>query len=1227
MPGFYNCFLHPAHTTSGQAEQSLDDTCPECGRPYGFPLVSAPIDIGDYRITGSLDRGFYGVTYCAERGALRRRWVLKVVPKAVYAFFQKDFAEECRVHHEVSAGTQHLVDIVDAFDQDVDFDGTTVACHVAVLEFVEGVPLSEYLAQPEAIPASEIAQIAVDLFRLLAELERKRRYHNDLHDRNIMIQRLGPSEGRAGELAERVRVVAVDLGSIADQSASNSDVRRLGDLGSIVEHLLASRDLLLSRPDALSDLDYRLAVLLDEVAHSLQTKRAFQRPPDYASLIDQVRQGYQSITSPWVRPPALARFNEAYNAQGLHPWYVPRLLVDPDGAWEATASGKDPLVITGMRGCGKTMLLRALQFHARAWKHVGAAVEAGSSQADHLLIRLREDGYVGLYVSCTRLLDTVDGDDGPHEPYARLYIAYAREALRAVRHLREVLPDQVAPLYWSALADVVTGHLRGSDELRGAASAVALEHMLTRQLAALERGDSGHELTASPAVAFPALAEALLACAPMWSAASVLFLLDDVSTRHIAESSVADLLSTLLFTSPHCGFKFTTEAQTLETLLRSPGLIEKARPGRDYESLDLSGMVSRQMNQRGADFIESILTRRAAEFANHPDCSPSVLLGSESLEDIARAIASGKETSRTRKGVYHGMRALVAICVGDIGDVISIYDSMVSSIRSMETPIPAEVQSSCFQDYCSKRLYHLNRRGSRLKDFALSFAAASHELLMRSAADLARAEAGEIDLKRRRLRQYSQLYVRLTTGDTEWQFRVLRELMDAGVFVLEGGSDTPRTKTRDSNPIQQFILSYRKLYGLSSFIGLADADRFELSGADLEAWLNNPADGKDILTRGLGGVSTAKETATPSEAIAPKQLGLPATKPCTTTRQQGAPVDSVGWIDRRIPIVRAVSLGTDEPDEVHTLVVGLGFEERTLESARRLSGIYRPSRALAIRYDEAGFSDEIAATLVAAGARVVECHHSDGSEVECDESALTLVDATGLSKPLIFNHVRSALINHGRVLVALTDAKQYYPTNEAIENVLEHAGPDDYSVLEATASLWSGESTPYAFDPLMTSSGDPTRPRLLCAAASAKHERLLSLLEGRQYDSTSIAVPDGDSPRDRIARLAADVATKGLDAAVVEAVGSEDVKGHIQFIASQYARFYDGLGFDVELALTGSKGHGVACAVASVVLKFAQCWYVRPEIFLTERFTNGVGATRVYDISLPPSSGIDAKEI
>ena len=214
--------------------------------------------------------------------------------------------------------------------------------------------------------------------------------------------------------------------------------------------------------------------------------------------------------------------------------------------------------------------------------------------------------------------------------------------------------------------------------------------------------------------------------------------------------------------------------------------------------------------------------------ASHPsNLKPSDLLGDVPLEQIAREIASEKSTSKARKSVYRGLTCLTNVCVGDIGDIIKLYEEILRRYNPpKELPIPQNIQTECFRLLSSRRLYELNRRNVLFKDHALGFAQASHELLVRSYRK--GVDNGTIV---QRLRQYSSIYVRVTADEESRrseQIDRLRELIDSSVFVFAGGA--PRTKTKDSNPIQQFILSFRKIYGISSFIGLADRDRFELFG-------------------------------------------------------------------------------------------------------------------------------------------------------------------------------------------------------------------------------------------------------------------------------------------------------------------------------------------------------------------------------------------------------------
>lgn len=66
--GKYCCFSCPQDDFG---IKNIDDLCPGCGRPYDYELRNPPKEIGDYRVLSSLGRGFYGVTFVAEkRGGL-----------------------------------------------------------------------------------------------------------------------------------------------------------------------------------------------------------------------------------------------------------------------------------------------------------------------------------------------------------------------------------------------------------------------------------------------------------------------------------------------------------------------------------------------------------------------------------------------------------------------------------------------------------------------------------------------------------------------------------------------------------------------------------------------------------------------------------------------------------------------------------------------------------------------------------------------------------------------------------------------------------------------------------------------------------------------------------------------------------------------------------------------------------------------------------------------------
>ena len=200
--------------------------------------------------------------------------------------------ERVKYTTEVAEGCEHLVGIHDNFNVDVDFGDISIPCHVAQLDYIEGPPLDEFLRTEPSPSSLTVAQIVLDLLQLLDELQVKATYHNDLHDSNIIVHRLQPGSRRADALDESIRTIAVDLGSVADRSKSGTT--RLSDLQSICSHIAGFASRLTQPPDEASEIDYRLAAKLQEIAQSLASEPPNLRPPQFDVLRREIRQSFDA---------------------------------------------------------------------------------------------------------------------------------------------------------------------------------------------------------------------------------------------------------------------------------------------------------------------------------------------------------------------------------------------------------------------------------------------------------------------------------------------------------------------------------------------------------------------------------------------------------------------------------------------------------------------------------------------------------------------------------------------------------------------------------------------------------------------------------------------------------------------------------------------------------------------------------------------------------------------
>ena len=1211
--GRYCCFVCPSEH---REDREITDECPSCSRTYEFPLLEYPKSIGDYKVVRPLNRGFYGATYLVEKkGIIDTEVVVKLSPKLFYEFFDdKDFEMECQIHAKVAQDTDHIVRINDRGEVLVNFSDIEIECYYAELNYEDGPVLAEYLNESLPISAQMVAQISIDLFRLQNEFRVKNVYHNDLHAENIIIKPLQPSQFRADAIDGSIRAIAIDLGSVQDYSKSDTKQEKFGDLHWICSHINKLISCLLDEPETNEDIQYRLVSRLQYIFQLLASDVENQRTPNVVDLIEEIRDAYYSVPrhawKPWDQPLRLRDFGASYNAQTLHPWHVPLLLVDDD-EWLNKITTPGPQVVVGMRGCGKTLFLRAVQFHARASK-IGQF-----ENESEVFERVKNDHFLGLFVSAQRLLDAPAVErKQDFDPFPRLFVSYLFEAVRAVLHLQDIDDSQVYKSAPSILASVCSDYMTTNDVVGSIDSLEELDLKLEKLLVEVSRETYEDRLKGHPSAAFISLARAVKRSAKCWENVQVLFLLDDVSTRYLTHTKIGQLLSALVFQDTDCAFKMTSEIQVMELGLKTPGQIHPVREGRDLSVFDLGSEVYRRIKSpKGKIFVEEILSRRAQQFAAHPNHTPSSILGDCNLESIAREIASSSQTSKNRKQVYRGLSALSHVCVGDIGDVISLYERIISCKKGGGYPVKANLQSECFQDHCSHRLYDLNRRGSELNDVAKSFSEASHELLVKSYRESKKSN------KKLRLRQYALIYVRVTTGEFTKQISRLRELIDAGVFVFAGGS--PRTKTKDSDPIHQFKLTFRRIYGLSNFIGLAERDRFELSGKDLEDWLNHPENGKEILLRNLGGGIECNETDSsvdfeenedPSR-FHPKAIDLFESEEAIQLDYSN--VEELGVMNRKID-VQKLNLSQLGKGRINAIVLGLGFEERTLHSAKKLLAEIDCTHVYAVRYPEKGMSDKILEEASRFGKEVSIIDSSNFSEIfSACKSSSVLIDITGLTKQMIFSFIKRQLTIEKEVYVVHTAADLYYPTDSELAQLVsaqeDHNRSDFFRIL---SNIVTGEEKPYDLIPLIDSDADQTRKRVLFAFASSKHERLLSLLDQREFDRVEILAPAGSGNRNRVASEIASIAASDNSNSRITKFHVNDLEGTISYFLQGFEGYYVQLGANVEFGLTGSKLQAVSAAAVSSIRKITQAWYVKPQKFDPDRFTVGQDSISYFRLSV-----------
>jgi serine/threonine protein kinase len=1069
------------------------------------------------------------------------------------------------------------------------------------MEFVRGVTLDTVIEEGPSSPR-QIAQIAWDLLDVIHTLQSHNCYHNDLHGKNIIVTDLKSSDSRLRAIDPTTGLKVLDLGSASDNTKSTTT--RLGDIHWVAYHILG---LLQAYERKAADRDpslLRTCAQLRRVAEHYFGKDK-SRSPTPQDMQESIRNAYTYALRPAEQPLTLPSISTHYNAKTLPAFLAPGLLYDPTGYWAKRLTGPGPQLLFGMRGCGKTMLLRSLQWAARVQPRMIAG--AKTENADDVQKRVGQEGFLGLFVSCSALL----GGPNPElvdRPILRTFLAFATEIIRNIEEcaLRGIGSVDYSQLHQFSdfIHRIIWWYTPPSDPSDVWVLSKALSTALTSPSG---KPDRAEEL--APLVMFQNLVQCSRQLVDIWAGKVFLFMLDDVSTRVLLPEDVRELLSQLCIQDSTFGFKISTEQQTLE--LRTEGGLA-ARMGRDYVLFDLgSEVLSHLGGKAGTKFISKILQQRAQIADNVPRNPVKDILGQQTLEALAKTIRD----SSASQPVYWGVDALAGLCVGDVGDVLQLYENILARSQEMSFPVKPMVQHKAAIELAETKLRSLVLRKEWLYSHAMAFAQAAHRELLRNSD---------------RIRQFSRVHINITPEDAEALFPKVLELVDAGVFVFIGGQE--RSKGARTDLRLQFKLAYRKLLGLPARIPLSDRDRFEPASSDeLRDWLQSPTG--DKLRWGQLPQDELRKEDTDVNADESGVIGGNGDQPVQQSIRDIAPHSVVlpsielpgprGLFDVATTFDGPVEAVGERLDWGNVTVLGaFGFEDRSIGAWRNLLATRTPPRAVMLGYEDRGIEDDIVSLLNNAGVRHSKIFRPqfDTAEALVEEALKDvpqgdhlIVDTAALTKEIIYEYVCKILRAREEVWVLHTTAETYFPSATSLEEAV--AGVEtDLLAIKRLDEIMEGEQGPYRTRPVGRLRRDPGVPSLLAAFVPLKHARIAEVLRNVAIDSIAAIVSvhsNGESdPRTKAGQYLADhlVQQYGGSKLLVRAL---DHQGTYETLRDLHRKHSLGLGYNFEVALTGGKMQAVGAGMLGATTTPAAVYYSAPSRFVKNRFTEGTGATRI----------------
>jgi hypothetical protein len=539
-----------------------------------------------------------------------------------------------------------------------------------VEEWLDGLTLEAFCEkQRDLVTASFLLAYVKGVSGALSALRTVGLRHDDLHSGNVMLVKPVP-----GGLAPEWTIKVIDMGSL--KPADSPTMKPKDDHRHFVDHLILLWNTVHGRR-VLTGRDRRF---LAEASHLLQSMLddepsiALREP---AQIVQHFESAYTRASSdrPERRNGPSSPF-EFISAEHIADDRLLVRLFARSSPFLDKVDGPDPCLVTGPRGCGKSMMFR--------WLSLKAHLHKPAKEIDEFRI-------AGFYVSCSSDLQN--------------RLAWIRTAALAQRFRREIVhyfnlllarevfvtlsmialrPDREA--FWGfgltqeeEICQFLLERLAPGSRLRiqGVSRLVQVVEAIEGEMVSTDGQIlRGLNLTHCTSEAFLGDLTTLLAHnVSYFGEKRITFLIDDFSTHRLAPDVQVVLNQVIWERRPSHVFKLSSEKYGAKLTDAHGATIDVSREmveidcGKEYVALDDAHQV-----ERARAFAVELLDNRleAAGYAGTAD----VLIGPSGWPEgsLGRALAE-KQDGRLLDQ-YHGLECVAGVCSGDISTLLLVYRRM-----------------------------------------------------------------------------------------------------------------------------------------------------------------------------------------------------------------------------------------------------------------------------------------------------------------------------------------------------------------------------------------------------------------------------------------------------------------------------------------------------------------------------------------------------------------------